>query len=301
MTKKRIAVLMGGPSSEREVSLATGRAVLQALTSLGLDAVGVDWEPGRDLLTLLRESRAEVVWLALHGTYGEDGCVQGLCEIVGLPYTGSGLLSSALAMDKVASRRLFASHGLAVPEWRIHRGLEDARAIGLPLVVKPSREGSSVGVTIVHREADLEPALATAARCRGEVLVERYVAGREIQVGILDDAPLGTVEIRPAVEFYDYQAKYQRNDTTYLCPAPLSHAEDARLRELGLAAHRALGCRSYSRVDFILADSGTAFLLEVNTLPGMTERSLIPKMAAAAGLSYATLCERILAGAALKV
>jgi D-alanine-D-alanine ligase len=295
---KRIGVVMGGPSSEREVSLNTGRGVHAALAGLGYDAVALDWTG--DLAAQLREARVEVVWNALHGTFGEDGCVQGLCEVLGLPYTGSGVMASAVAMDKILSKRLFTAAGLQVPEWRSVRTAADCAPVGLPCVIKPSREGSSVGVTIVRRAEDLDAAIAAAARLHGEVLCERYVKAREIQIGILDEAPLGTVEVRPAVEFYDYAAKYQRKDTQYLCPAPLAPALEGEMRALGLTAHQALGCATYSRVDFLVTETGEAFILEVNTLPGMTATSLIPKMAAHAGLSYAALCERILAGARLK-
>jgi D-alanine-D-alanine ligase len=295
---KRIGVLMGGPSSEREVSLNTGRGVAAALAGLGYDVAAVDWTG--DLATQLREARVEVVWNALHGTWGEDGCVQGLCEVLRLPYTGSGVLASAVAMDKILSKRLFAAAGIGVPEWRIVRTPAECAPIGLPCVIKPSREGSSVGVTIVRRAEDLPAALAAAARCHGEVLCERYVKAHEVQVGILDDEPLGTVEIRPAVEFYDYEAKYLRKDTQYLCPAPLSPEREAAIKALGLRAHQALGCATYSRVDFLMTDAGETFVLEVNTLPGMTATSLIPKMAAQAGLTYAAVCERILAGARLR-
>lgn len=297
----RVGVLMGGPSSEREVSLESGRNVLQALQDRGHDAVGLEWQAREELGRLLVDAGVTAVWNALHGTYGEDGCVQGVCEILGLPYTGSGVLASALAMDKVASKRLFEVAGLVVPRWAVVADLATPWSFGLPCVVKPSCEGSSVGVAIVRDAAALPAALAAAAQGRGVVLCEEYIKGREVSVGILDDRPLGTVEIRPQVEFYDYEAKYQRDDTQYLCPAPLPAAVTERLLDAGLAAHRALGCRGYSRVDFLVDAAADAYLLEVNTLPGMTSHSLIPKMAAQVGIDYATLCERILAGARLNV
>ena len=297
----RVGVLMGGPSSEREVSLESGRNVLAALHGRGHDAVGRDWKAGDDLGRLLRDAGIAAVWNALHGTYGEDGCVQGLCEILGVPYTGSGVLASALAMDKVASKRLFQVAGLLVPRWAVVTDLAAASAFGLPCVVKPSCEGSSVGVSIVHATAALPAAFAAARAGRGVVLCEQYVAGREVSVGILDERPIGTVEIVPQAEFYDYAAKYQRDDTQYLCPAPFPADVTARLLAAGDAAHRALGCRGYSRVDFLVDEQGDAYLLEVNTLPGMTSHSLIPKMAAQVGIEYGALCERILAGAGLNV
>jgi D-alanine-D-alanine ligase len=297
----RVGVLMGGPSAERDVSLDSGRNVLAALKSRGHDAVAIEWQAGDDLGRRLRDAQIGAVWNALHGTYGEDGCVQGLCELLGLPYTGSGVLASALAMDKVASKQLFEVAGLLVPRWAIVADLAAPWAFGLPCVVKPSCEGSSVGVSIVRDAAALPAALAAAAAGRGVVLCEQYVKGREVSVGILDDRPIGTVEIRPQVEFYDYQAKYQRDDTQYLCPAPFPADVTARLLAAGAAAHRALGCRGYSRVDFLVDEQADAYLLEVNTLPGMTSHSLIPKMAAQVGIDYAALCERILAGAGLNV
>jgi len=300
---KRIGVIMGGPSSEREVSLKTGRGVLEALLARGHDAVAVDWREGQGLPAALQQERVEVAWIALHGVWGEDGCVQGLLECLRIPYTGSGVMGSAIAMDKVMSKRIFEHVGVPTARWRIVDGGagEDAvRAVGLPMVVKPSREGSSVGVTIVREAAGVQAALDEARRFHGEVIVEEYVAGQEIQVAILDDAVLGDVEVRPAKEFYDYEAKYLRSDTRYLCPAPISDEAHRRAAEIALAAHRALGCSGYSRVDLMIAPDGRAVCLEVNTLPGMTEKSLLPKIAAAAGIDYATLVERILDGASLK-
>jgi D-alanine-D-alanine ligase len=297
---KRIGVIMGGPSSEREVSLRTGRGVLEALRGRGYDAVGIDWRAGESLPAALQQERVEVAWIALHGVWGEDGCVQGLLECMAIPYTGSGVMGSAIAMDKVMSKRIFDRMGIEGARWKIHGGEGDAFAVGYPLVVKPSREGSSVGVTIVRDPAHLQAALDEAKRHHGEVLVEEYVRGREINVAVLDEAVLGDVEVRPAVEFYTYEAKYQRNDTQYLCPAPIGEAERQRLADLALRAHRALGCSSYSRVDLILGEDGRAICLEVNTLPGMTEKSLLPKIAASKAMDYATLVERILAGASLK-
>jgi D-alanine-D-alanine ligase len=213
-------------------------------------------------------------------------------------------MGSAIAMDKVMSKRIFDQTGVPAAKWRIvprgAGGADEAAEVGYPLVVKPSREGSSVGVSIVREPGALARAVDEARRHHGEVLIEEYVAGREINVAILDEAVLGDVEVRPAVEFYTYEAKYQRNDTQYLTPAPISDEERARLGGIALAAHRALGCSSYSRVDLILAPSGRAICLEVNTLPGMTEKSLLPKIAAARGLDYAALVERILDGASLK-
>jgi D-alanine-D-alanine ligase len=296
---KRVGVLMGGPSAEREVSLNSGRMVHRALVERGYDAVALDWAPGADVSALLVEAKVDVVWLALHGTWGEDGAVQGLLECHRIPYTGSGVLASALAMDKVATRRIFDQESIESPRWRRYHGPADVARIGYPLVVKPSAEGSSVGVSIVKSEAELGPALEAAARCHGVVLLEEYVKGREINVGVLDDEALGEVEIRPATEFYDYEAKYLRNDTQYLVPAPITDDERRTLHSLAARAHRALGCHGASRVDLLLLPSGRAVCLEVNTLPGMTDHSLLPKIAGHRGISYAELVERILASATL--
>ena len=299
--KRRIGVIMGGPSAEREVSLRSGRRVVDALLGRGYDAVALDWT-GADsnLWSELRRERIEVAFIALHGTLGEDGCVQGLLECCAIPYTGSSVLASALAMDKVASRRVFDQECIESPRWCVYRGAADVQRIGFPLVVKPSREGSSIGVSIVHSQEYLDAALATARRLHGVVLIEEYVRGREIEVAVLDGEVLGEVEIQPVTEFYDYSAKYQRSDTKYLVPAPLSAVERQLVHDLGRRAHAALGCTGVTRTDLLLTDRGRAVCLEVDTLPGLTERSIVPKIAEQCGLAFPELCERILASAALK-
>jgi D-alanine-D-alanine ligase len=302
----RIVVLMGGLSAERDVSLKTGAGVLAALQESGYDAIGVDWKQGSSLPTLLADAGAQVVWNALHGTYGEDGAVQGLCACLGIPCTGSGILASALAMDKIASKRIFESHGCPTPRWRTLPGAGQGPADGsdapaaladwtLPLVVKPADEGSSVGVTIVDDPSQLPAAVALARTFHGPVLVEDYIAGTEVFVGILDGAVLGSVEVRPATRFYDYEAKYLRNDTQYLLPPELPADVLARAEAHALAAYHALACSGHSRPDLRIDRDGNAWVLEVNTLPGMTATSLLPKIAKRAGLTYAQLCERILA------
>lgn len=292
---KRVGVIMGGPSSERDVSLNSGRGVLAALKSKGYDAVGIDWKGGTDRLgTHLDREKIDVAWIALHGTYGEDGCVQGLLECYGVPYTGSSVLASSIAMDKIATRRIFDQESIESPRWRRWHGAADVARVGFPLVVKPSSEGSSVGVSIVKHEGELEAALEAAKRCHGVVLLEEYIKGREINVGVLDDEALGEVEIRPATEFYDYEAKYLRDDTEYLVPAPITDEERRTLHSLAVRAHKALGCAGATRVDLLLTDTGRAVCLEINTLPGMTDHSLLPKIAAHRGMDYATLVERIL-------
>jgi D-alanine-D-alanine ligase len=299
-TKKRIGVIMGGPSAEREVSLRTGAGVLAALEKRGHDAVAIDWTPDRSLAEHLRSERVQIAWIALHGTLGEDGCVQGLLECERIPYTGSGVLASALGMDKTASKRMFDQFAIASPPWAIYRSQADVESIGLPLVVKPSREGSSVGVSIVRESAELAPALGAAQKCHGEVLIEKCIDGRDVQVAVLDDAVLGTVEVRAAGKFYDYEAKYQRTDTQYLVPAPLDPITDEKARDLALRAHRAIGAAGATRTDLMIGQDGRVWVLEVNTLPGMTATSLLPKIARHAGLSYEDLVERILASARLR-
>jgi D-alanine-D-alanine ligase len=298
---------MGGLSAEREVSLNTGAGVLAALQERQHDVIGIDWKEGASLPRMLEDARIQVVWNALHGTYGEDGAVQGLCATMGIACTGSGILASALAMDKVASKRIFESHGVPTPRWQLLPG-SDGPADGsdaadaladwsMPVVVKPSNEGSSVGVTVVDEPAQLAAAVALARRFHGPVIVEEYIAGTEVFVGILDGEVLGSVEVRPAGRFYDYDAKYKRNDTRYLIPPELPAHVLGRAEVYALAAYRALGCSGHSRPDLRISESGDAFVLEVNTLPGMTATSLLPKIAKSRGMDYATLCERILASA----
>jgi D-alanine-D-alanine ligase len=297
---KRVGVLMGGPSSEREVSLNSGRGALAALRQKGYDAVGIDWKgPSDDLGAQLRREKIEVAWLGFHGVYGEDGCVQGLCECYGIPYTGSSVLASAIAMDKMATRRIFDQESIESPRWRRYHGPADVARIGFPLVVKPSAEGSSVGVSIVREQGTLQAALDEAKKWKGVVLLEEYIKGREINVGVLDDEAIGEVEIEPATEFYDYEAKYVRDDTRYFCPARISDGERRMLHDLAVRAHKALGCSGATRVDLILAEGGRAVCLEINSLPGMTDHSLLPKIAAHGGMDYATLVERILDSARL--
>lgn len=292
---KRIAVVLGGLSSEREVSLNTGAGVLAALLEKGWDAVGVDWKPGTSLPKLLDDADAQVVWNALHGTFGEDGAVQGLCQCLGLPCTGSGVLASALAMDKVMSKRIFESNGVPTPKWALATG--DDLEWPTPCVVKPANEGSSVGVSICDSRDQIAPAIALARKHHGPIIVEEYIAGTEVFVGILDGRVLGSVEVRPAGKFYDYEAKYKRNDTTYLIPPELSRPIVEKAESYALAAYLALGCTGHARPDLRISTTGEPFVLEVNTLPGMTKTSLLPKIAKSVGMDYATLCEAILAAA----
>ncbi len=290
-----VAVLMGGWSGEREVSLATGRAVLDALKRLGYRCWCVD--VGRDLAAVLKRRRPDLAFIALHGRGGEDGTVQGLLETMGIAYTGSGVLASALAMDKKCSKWLFERHGLPTPPWRLARAGEQVGAgdlpFGFPAVVKPSGEGSTIGVSIVREAAALPAALKEAGGHGGEIIIERYIPGAELTVAVLGRQALPAVEIIPAEGFYDYQAKYQSSATRYETPARLSPDMAARLGDLAVRAVDVLGCRGAPRCDFRVDPEGAPFLLEVNTIPGMTDHSLLPKAALAAGLSYDELVERI--------
>lgn len=303
-TGKKVAVLYGGRSSEREVSLKTGAACAEALRSRGHDLTLVD--AGLDVAERLRAAGAQVAFVALHGRYGEDGSIQGLLESLGIPYTGSGVLASAVGMDKVLSKLLFKELGLAVADYRVFPP-ERAASIhakdfpfAFPVVVKPACEGSSVGVSLVKDPTHLAAACVEAARWKGDVIVERYVKGKEVQVAVLDGRAMGVIEVVPANEFYDYAAKYTAGTTQYFYPARIPEADTHRLMEAAELAHRGMGCAGVTRTDFILTPDGTCFILEVNTLPGMTASSLVPKIAAGNGISFPELCERLLDGAALK-
>jgi len=302
MKTKKIAVLMGGLSAEREVSLKSGAAVHQALLAQGYDSVAID--AGRDLAAVLVREKVEAAFIALHGRYGEDGCVQGLLELLQIPYTGSGVLASALAMHKLYSKQTFTSAGILTAPFHHFRRGQQVRlgdlSFGLPLVVKPVQEGSSVGVSIVREKSQLEAALASAFRHDEEILVEQYIKGQEVQVGILDDRPIGAIEIVPRNEFYDFEAKYTDGMAEHIFPARLEPALYQKAQQIGLAAHLALGCSGYSRVDLLVTESGAGYVLEVNTLPGMTALSLLPEIAAkGAGLPFEALVERIIESAAL--
>jgi D-alanine-D-alanine ligase len=254
----------------------------------------------------LREARIDVAFVALHGRWGEDGCVQGLLESMGIPYTHSGVTASALGMDKTISKTMFQALGLDLIEYRAFAPERAAEIrvrdlpFGLPCVVKPAGEGSSVGVQIVKEEPRLREACLDAARYKGDVLVERYVKGTEVNVAVLDGKALGAIEIAPEREFYDYAAKYTAGTTKYHYPPRIPKAHQDRVMAAAERAHNGLGCAGVSRVDFIIAPDGTPYILEVNTLPGMTATSLVPKIAAGIGIPFPDLCERILDGASLK-
>lgn len=287
---KRVGVLLGGPSAEREVSLDTGRAVVKALRAKGYDVVEVDLNEAT--AETLRREKVEVVYNALHGKWGEDGCVQGLLEILRIPYTGSGVTASAVGMDKILSKRIFAAEGLPVPAYIIVQRderealLSEGSPYGWPVVVKPATEGSSVGVTVCAEPADFAASIETAFAADERVLLEQYLPGREIQVAVLDDRALGIVEVRPKpqpgekVTFYDYAHKYTKGFTEYITrPEGLDDMQVAAAESIAVRAHRSLAAEGVSRVDLILDDEGKYWLLEVNTLPGLTSLSLVPMIA----------------------
>jgi D-alanine-D-alanine ligase len=299
----RIGVLDGGLSSEREVSLRTGAAVTKALREAAYNVVEID--VAKDLPARLVAEKIELAFIALHGRYGEDGCVQGLLESMFIPYTGSGVLASSVGMEKVFTKQVFVSRGIPTPKHAIFtttdEALERPLPFPFPVVVKPSREGSSVGVAIAKDSTQYCDAVRDAGKYAGLIMVEQFIKGREVQGAVLDDEALGVIEIVPAREFYDYQAKYGANSgTQYIFPARLEPDIYERVNQICLQAHQALGCSGATRSDAIVTESGDIYLLEVNTLPGMTATSLLPKIAAGKGISFTQLCERLLAGASLK-
>jgi D-alanine-D-alanine ligase len=322
----KVALLMGGNSAEREISLRTGHGIADALRRLGHGVAAIDAANGR-LLAAADElqgalpagvdatlpvlsveavanaeaiNRADVVFVALHGGAGEDGTVQALLELTGKPYTGSGVLASALAMNKAMAKRIFEHEDVPTPPWLLidaDQGAEvvDSTALGgYPLVVKPNAQGSTVGLTVVTRPEDLPEGLRLAFEYGNQALIERYIPGRELTVALLGDEALPIVEIRPRGGHYDYEAKYTSGMSEYFCPAELPEALAGRIRDLGRRAARALGCRGVSRVDFRLSPAGEPYCLEVNTIPGMTPTSLVPMAARAHGLSYEQLVSRML-------
>jgi D-alanine-D-alanine ligase len=292
----KVAVLLGGKSAEREVSLKSGGMVLAALRKKGVDAHPFDPKE-RDVQDLVKERFARV-FIALHGRFGEDGTLQGVLEWLGIPYTGSGVLASALAMDKVRTKRLWAADGLPTAPYEVLTGETNlgavAKRLGTPMFVKPASEGSSVGMTKVKKAQDLEEAYALAVNYDPVVIAEKFIDGAELTVGIVGERVLPIIRIETPREFYDYEAKYIANDTRYLIPCGLPDKKEKALQALSLKAFRALGCRGWGRVDLMLDKRGRPFLLEVNTSPGMTDHSLVPMGARAVGISYEDLCVKVL-------
>lgn len=292
----KVAVLFGGQSSEREISLLTGEAVLAALKRGGVDAHAVD---PRDVpLSQLLEQRFDRAWIALHGPGGEDGTLQGALECLGVPYTGSGVLGSAICMDKVRTKRLAAAVGIATADFAVLTGPADfdtaITRLGLPMFVKPSTQGSSVGITRVERAADLPAAYAAAAATDDTVLAEAFIPGAEYTVGVLHGRALPSIRISTPNTFYDYEAKYLRSDTVYACPSGLSAETERHLGALAIGAFSAVGAEGWGRVDFMMDSTGRPLLLEINTVPGMTDHSLVPMAAKASGMNFDVLVWRVL-------
>jgi D-alanine-D-alanine ligase len=301
---RKIGVLLGGLSAERDVSIRSGEAILAALADRGYDACPVFVD--RDIDLVLRQTRIDVAFLALHGRYGEDGCVQGMLELLGIPYTGSGVLASGLAMNKAKAKEIFRLHNLpTAPGYVIQADagedvIESHGSFGFPAVVKPAGEGSSLGIRVVRDELELESAVEEALRFDDDVLVERFVDGKEISVGVLDGKALGAVEVVPKRGFYDFHNKYTAGRADYHLPARLSPERYRSALRLAVLAHEALGCDGATRVDLIVSERGNEVVLEVNTLPGMTPASLLPRIARGAGLSFEDLVEEMLKGARLR-
>jgi len=290
----KVAVLFGGTSAEREVSLVSGARVLAALQGQGIDAHPFD--PATQPLAALKGY--DRAFIALHGRHGEDGTIQGALELMGIPYTGSGVMASALGMDKFRTKLLWRAAGLPVPDHVLLDAAADfaavERSLGLPLFVKPVHEGSSIGISKVKVPGTLAAAYADAAKYDALVLAEEGILGGEYTVGIVGDEALPIIKIEPATEWYDYEAKYHRDDTRYLCPCGLPAAREEEIRQQALEAFRLIGGRGWGRVDFLLDEAGRHFFLEVNTAPGMTDHSLVPMAARVAGLDYPALVRRVL-------
>ena len=292
----KIAVLMGGPGSERDVSLATGRGISKALRSLGIEVAEVDVRDDKFELP----QNVDVAFIALHGTFGEDGQIQQLLEQRGVAYTGEGVEGSRLAFDKIRSKKKFEQHGVRTADWETIASHETPR-MRPPMVIKAPRQGSTVGVHIVKTADEVAPAIAGSAKYDRELLIEKFVSGRELTIGILGEQALPILEIIPKGGVYDFTNKYPflnpqaGGGAEHVCPAQISPEKTAEIQRLALQAFRALGLQVYGRVDVILSDNGEPFVLEVNTIPGMTEASLLPEGAAAAGISYIDLCTRIIA------
>lgn len=299
----KIGILMGGPSSEREISLKSGKAVYEAISRLGFNVVSIDIKTDniQENIRLIKSSKISCAFLALHGRFGEDGQIQGILDILNIPYTGSGALASRLAMDKIAARQIFSLYGINVPRyktidkcsysginWRMNNRLS------FPVVVKPSTHGSSIGLSIVDKVENFDKAIELAFSFDEKVLIEEYVSGREVTVGVLDEKALPVVEIVPKNRFFDYEAKYKTGMTDYIVPAQLESEIVAKVQETALLAHKLLGCSGCSRVDVILDSNNTPFVLEVNTIPGFTETSLLPKAAKAQGVEFAQLCLKLI-------
>ena len=303
LRKKKIGVLMGGTSAEREISLSTGKAIIEALKRKELKVISIDVD--KDIAKKLLKERINLAFIALHGRGGEDGTIQGLLELLGIPYTGSGVLASALALNKAQAKKVFKFHGLPIPQFRVlkkGRGLSlpagkagvKGRGVSLPLVIKPAREGSTIGLSIVHTKRGIKKAMERAFKYDEEIIFEKYIEGKEITVGIVGNEALPVIEIQPKDAFYTYEAKYIKGLTDFIIPARLPKRVYSQVQKIALSAYHALGCRHFARVDMIVNKKNKPYLLEVNTIPGMTATSLLPQAAAKRGISFDNLVLKIL-------
>jgi D-alanine-D-alanine ligase len=305
LKKKKIGVMMGGLSREREISLKTGKAILKALTEKGYTVCPID--VGQDIAETLTKKKIECAFLALHGRFGEDGTIQGMLELMRIPYTGSGVLASALAIHKIMAKKFFLGEKIPTPPFEVFHRDEIEKvplrnvSLPFPLVVKPAREGSTIGVSIVRKEEEWIHALKEAGKYDEEILAEEFMKGKEITVGILEDIPLPIIEVVPKSGFYDYHSKYTKGETEYIIPARIPREKYLYAQEMSLKAFRVLGCSGFARVDLMTDENGNPFVIEVNTMPGMTEISLLPQAASYAGIAFEDLVERILLGASLKI
>jgi D-alanine-D-alanine ligase len=305
LKKKKVAVMMGGLSREREISLKTGKAILKALSEKGYAVTTIDVR--EEIAETLTREKIECAFLALHGRFGEDGTIQGMLELMRIPYTGSDVLASALAMHKIMAKKFFLCEKIPTPRFEvfqreeIKKGLQKKISLPLPVVVKPAREGSTIGVSIVRKEEELGPALKKAVEYDEAILVEEFMKGKEITVGILEDIPLPIIEIVPKSGFYDFHSKYTKGETQYILPARISREKYLYAQEISLKAFQTLGCSGVARVDLMTDENENPFVIDINTMPGMTETSLLPKAASYAGIPFGDLVERILLGASLKI
>jgi len=299
----RVGILMGGPSTEREVSLKSGKAVYENLGKAGLNVTAIDIKTDgiEDNIRLIKSHTIDVAFIALHGRFGEDGQIQQILEGLAIPYTGSGVQASQLAMDKIASRKIFEASGLAVPRYkeedRISYGADWIRqnpGFRFPLVIKPTTHGSSIGLSIAEKEKYINKSVDLAFSFDKRIVIEEYISGREVTVGILNGKALPVIEIIPRNKFFDYEAKYQAGFTEYIVPAQLESRIAKKIQDTALSAHRLLGCYGCSRVDLILSKDNTPFVLEVNTIPGLTATSLLPKAARIAGIDFIQLCKMLI-------
>ncbi|MFH1367527.1 MAG: D-alanine--D-alanine ligase [Elusimicrobiota bacterium] len=293
LKNKRIGVIYGGRSAERKISLLSGKAVLQSLKKMGYNAVGID--AGSDLPFRLKKNKIDFAYIILHGPWGEDGTVQGLLEIMDIPYTGCGVAASALTMNKVYSKMVFDSLDFPTPEWQVvNKGCLPSSFFRLPAVVKPVSQGSAIGVSIVKKKAELKHALKEAFKYDKQALIERYIKGTEVTVGVVGGKALPVVEIVPENEFYDFESKYKPGMSRHIMPPRLPKSVVKNASDLAMRAFRALGCRGLSRIDLMVDSKGKSWLLEINTIPGMTETSLLPDAAKAIGMDFGGLVSKII-------